>query len=83
MALSIKSDEADRLARALAAQTGESLTDAVVNSLRERLARLRVEHGATMAQRVRRIQDEVAAMPVLDDRAPDDILGYDDRGIPG
>jgi antitoxin VapB len=82
MALSIKSDEADRLARALAAQTGESLTDAVVNSLRERLERLRGEHGATMGQRVRRIQDEVAAMPVLDNRDPDDILGYDDRGIP-
>ncbi|MCB9530155.1 MAG: type II toxin-antitoxin system VapB family antitoxin, partial [Myxococcales bacterium] len=39
MALSIKNDEADRLARELAALTGESLTEAVVVSLRERLAR--------------------------------------------
>ncbi len=39
MALSIKTDEADRLARQLAQITGESLTDAVTNALRERLDR--------------------------------------------
>jgi antitoxin VapB len=39
MALSIKTDEADRLARALAALTGETMTEAVTMALRERLAR--------------------------------------------
>lgn len=41
MALSIKDPEADRLARELARRTGESLTEAVVRSLRERLDRQR------------------------------------------
>jgi antitoxin VapB len=39
MALNIKHPDADRLARELAARTGESLTDAVLNALRERLRR--------------------------------------------
>ena len=39
MALSIKTDEADRLARSLARLTGETMTEAVTVALRERLAR--------------------------------------------
>ncbi|AHJ41299.1 putative antitoxin [Mycobacterium tuberculosis HKBS1] len=55
MALSIKHPEADRLARALAARTGETLTEAVVTALRERLARetgrARVDRCATSLPR--------------------------------
>jgi Uncharacterized protein conserved in bacteria len=83
MALSIKSDEADRLARELAATTGESLTEAVVASMRERLARLRAARGPGVVERVRRLQDEIAALPVQDDRPPDAVLGYDEHGLPG
>lgn len=50
MALSIKHPEADRLARELAAHTGESLTEAVVQSLRERLLR---EPGRVHPSRLR------------------------------
>ncbi len=39
MALSIKTAEADALARSLARLTGESMTEAVTVALRERLAR--------------------------------------------
>jgi antitoxin VapB len=39
MALSIKTAEADRLARTLAQLTGETMTEAVTVALRERLAR--------------------------------------------
>jgi antitoxin VapB len=39
MALSIKTEEADRLARTLARLTGETMTQAVTVALRERLAR--------------------------------------------
>lgn len=46
MALSIKTDEADRLARTLAKLTGESLTEAVTAALRERLARERTKRLA-------------------------------------
>jgi antitoxin VapB len=46
MALSIKTDEADRLARTLARLTGESMTEAVTAALRERLARERARRTA-------------------------------------
>ncbi len=48
MALSIKTGEADRLARALAKLTGETLTDAITTALRERLARERAKHEAAV-----------------------------------
>ena len=83
MALSIKHPEADRLARELARQTGESLTDAVVVALRERLAReRRRKRGPRLAEELEAIAARCAALPVLDGRAVDEILGYDDHGLP-
>jgi antitoxin VapB len=82
MALSIKSDEADRLARELAAETGETLTDAVETALRERLDREQAKHRASMRTRLARLAADVASMPVADDRVPDEIIGYDDNGLP-
>ena len=46
MALSIKTEEADRLARTLAKLTGETITQAVTNALRQRLDREQAERGA-------------------------------------
>ena len=54
MALSIKSDEADRLARELAAETGETLTEAVETALRERLEREHAKNAASMRTRLAR-----------------------------
>jgi antitoxin VapB len=82
MALSIKSDEADQLARELAAETGETLTEAVVIALRERLDREHARHGASMRMRLARLTADVAALPVADGRTPEDIIGYDDAGLP-
>ncbi|MDQ6726150.1 MAG: type II toxin-antitoxin system VapB family antitoxin [Actinomycetota bacterium] len=82
MALSIKSGEADRLARELASVTGESLTEAVVTALRERLTRHQARGMGGMAARLRRIQSDVTTLPVLDERAPDEIVGYGDHGLP-
>lgn len=83
MALSIKDDEADRLARRLAAATGETLTDAVREALRERLRRV---EGRTAAPRLREelraIRKRCSRLPVLDSRSPEEILGYDDHGLP-
>ena len=47
MALSIKTEEADRLARELSRLTGETMTDAITQAMRERLERLRAEQHAT------------------------------------
>lgn len=80
MPLSVKNEEADRLARELAATTGESITEAVLVAIRERLDRER-SHRRVSA-RLARLADEIALYPVADDRTADEILGYDDRGIP-
>jgi antitoxin VapB len=83
MALSLKDPEADRLAREVAARTGETLTTAVVVALRERLARLRGRpRRRQLRDELRDIARRVAELPTLDDRPSEDILGYDDRGLP-
>ncbi len=83
MALSIKDPEADRLARAVVARTGETLTAAVVTALRERLARLRRRpQRRTLREDLREIGERCSSLPTLDDRSADDILGYDEHGLP-
>jgi antitoxin VapB len=83
MALSIKHPDADRLARALAAQTGESLTDAIIGALRERLTREQARHrGIRLSETLADIGRRCAALPVIDDRPAERILGYDDHGVP-
>jgi antitoxin VapB len=83
MPLSIKDDEADRLARRLAAATGESLTTAVREALRERLRRVEGRVAAPrLRDELRAIRKRCSGLPVLDPRSPDEILGYDDRGLP-
>ncbi len=82
MAFNIKNEEADRLARQLVATTGESLTDAVLVALRERLEREEARRRIGVADRLRRLAAEVRELPVHDDRAPEEILGYDEHGLP-
>ena len=83
MALNIRNPEAERLAAALAKLTGETKTEAVVRALRDRLGRLRRERTRRpLADELDAIARHCAALPVLDARPPDEILGYDDRGLP-
>ncbi len=83
MALSIKDPEADELARKLAGETGESLTRAIVVALRERLDRVRAGRGGRrMVDDLDDIARRCSRMPVLDDRTAEQILGYDERGLP-
>lgn len=82
MAISIKDAETDRLARALAAATGESLTDVIREALRDRLERESRRARRGVAAEIRRIQERVARLPVLDKRSPDEIIGYDEHGVP-
>jgi antitoxin VapB len=83
MALSIKHPEADRLARELAETTGESITEAVVLALRERLSRERAKVSPEqLRDRLRAIRKKSSTLPVLDDRSPDELIGYDDHGLP-
>lgn len=84
MPLSIKDPEADRLARDLAARTGETITEAVIGALRSRLAQVerRTESRALLVQDILEIGRHCASLPALDDRSDDEILGYDEHGIP-
>jgi antitoxin VapB len=83
MPLSIKDREADRLARTLAKETGETITEAVKGALRERLARTRAkQQGRRLADELDEIAKRCAALPILDPRSPDEILGYDEKGLP-
>ena len=84
MVISIKDPEADRLARRVAQLTGETITEAVRNSLRERLAKKEAKKRdiESLLEEVKTIVDRFASRPVLDDRSADEILGYDERGLP-
>jgi antitoxin VapB len=83
MALSLKDKETDRLAREVAALTGETLTDAVRLALAERLERERLRRGqpASLAERLVALGRECAALPDFDTRTPDEIVGYDETGM--
>lgn len=83
MALNIRNREAEELAEALATLAGETKTEAVTRALRDRLARLRRERaGRRLADELDEIARQCARLPVKDSRTPEEILGYDERGVP-
>ena len=84
MALNIKNEEVDRLARQVAEATGETITEAVRVALEQRLQRERGKaRSPTLREEIAAIRRRAARLPVLDPRSPDEILGYDERGMPG
>lgn len=82
MALNIKDPETDRLVRDLAKATGETVTDAVRNAVKERLERMRHRVKRSLADDLMEIGRHCAAAPEYDSRTADEILGYDANGLP-
>ena len=88
MPLNIRSEEANQLAAEVAILTGETKTDAVIQALKERLDRLRLQGQAQAEQqdsrleRLDRIALRCAARPILDQRRAEEICGYDANGLP-
>ena len=83
MAISIKSLETERLTRELASRTGESLTGAIQKSLEERLERLKQQRQSPLlSTQLEDILRRVDQLPILDSRTPDEIVGYDEHGLP-
>jgi len=83
MAISIKNPEAERLARELAKRTGESMTEAIVKALRERLQHVTGRRRAvSLADQIGEIATRCSALPLLDVRSEEEILGYDEKGLP-
>ena len=81
MALNIKNATAEKLARELAGQTGETLTEAIQHSLEERLERLKGRRsGPDLVETMLAISRRCSSLPDLDTRDADEILGYDEHG---
>jgi antitoxin VapB len=77
--LYIKNPEAHRLAEQVARQMGVTLTEAVIRALQNQV------HPTPKPidrKKLDALCARIAAMPVLDPRSPDEILGYDEFGLP-
>ncbi len=84
MALNIKNSEADRLARELADVTGLTITEAVMEAIEEKLQREKARRSSDRLLRdIGRIRERFTALPILDARDSDDVIGYDEFGLPG
>jgi antitoxin VapB len=67
----------------VAGETGESITEAIQKSLAERWERLKTRRrGRVLTQQVEELLRRVDALPTLDSRSADEILGYDEHGTP-
>ncbi len=83
VALNIRNQEAEELAAALARLTGETKTEAVRRSLRDRLERIeRERRGRGLADELDDIARSCAGLPIRDPRPADELLGYDAHGLP-
>jgi len=83
MALSIKDPETERLARSLAQLTGENITTATKRAIEERLRRIgSASRKTALLEEMAEIRRRWSEMAVADRRTPEEILGYDERGLP-
>ena len=75
--------QTERLAREVAAKTGESLTGAIQKALEERSERLtRQRRSLVLTSQLEHILRRVDQLPILDSRTADEILDYDENGLP-
>ena len=83
VALNIRNSRTEELAATVAEMTGETKTEAVTRALQERLTKLQRQRGSRrLAEELKEIAVHCAALPVFDDRTADEIIGYDERGLP-
>jgi antitoxin VapB len=83
MPLSIKDPETERLALDLAGRTGESIAVATRKALQERLRRVRgADRKTLLLADLAAIRRRCAELPLLDPRTSEEIIGYDERGLP-
>jgi antitoxin VapB len=83
MSLNIKNEETHRLAQELARLTGENMTVAVSEAIRERLERVRGQSRKNRVERILEIGKECAAHLKEPYKSMDinDLL-YDENGLP-
>lgn len=81
MAMNIKNPLAEKLARRVAAVSGESMTRAVIVALEERLERLEGRKRAPdLYEEIMLIAHRCQSQPDIDSRSADEIIGYDEYG---
>lgn len=84
MALSIKNPEVDRLARELAEVTGENITETIYKALEERLEKeTGRKRSSFFRDEINRIQNRISRLPRKNQRTDEELIGYDEHGIPG
>ena len=79
MALNIKSRETEQVVRELARRTGLSITEAVHQAASEKLRAID-EDRERRRRALYEIAERAKALPILDTRTDDEILGYNEWG---
>lgn len=79
MALNIKSRETEQVVRELARRTGLSITEAVHQAASEKLRAID-EDRERRRHALYEIAERAKALPILDTRTEDEILGYNEWG---
>lgn len=81
MAISIRNPIAENLARKVANESGESMTQAIIHSLEDRLEKLQGQRNPdNLLQEIKEIGSRCASLPDIDSRSADEILGYNENG---
>ena len=81
MTVEIEDPQNDAMIAHLSRITGESPEEAISHSVKERLERLAADHREVYIARVRAIVERFSALPTLDPRTPDEIIGYNEHGL--
>lgn len=80
MSVHVLEPEVEELVVRLTALTGETENDAILKAVQQRLDALSSSETEARLSRMRAISARIAAMPVLDDRSADEIMGYNEHG---
>ncbi len=82
MALSIRNERAEKLARELAELTGHNLTLTIIEALEEKLEKVKGSRNTSNTlDNILAISERCSALPDLDLHHPEEILGYDGNGV--
>ena len=85
MAFSIRNPEAEAMAREIVSLTGHSLTVAITDALRQRLAQLKAHQNEDKTQLVKDLREigrRFSKLPKLSDATDDEVFGWDEAGLP-
>ena len=82
MALSIRNPYAEQLARQVSSITKENITQTIIKALENRLENLNGKKSfLDVEQQILSISQRCSALPDLDNRTDDEIMGYDKSGV--